>query len=187
MMCRLRMGCENRNGEMSANKWVTNNKAINQQGWRLQKGITMRSLLLLFCCCCVCAFTICHSTIYNNYSLECLSSFVAAVCGHCFSCQFISHCCAVCLPAPHKRHTHTPFFLCLSIVFLSIRNRFRGPRVFQCLAVFAHQHTHDHCSSKSDKMHSSNRWVCKIMLKQWTTRTAAHWSGHTLKPKQLAR
>lgn len=68
----------------------------------------MRSLLLLFCCCCcVCAVTICHSTIYNNYSLECLSSFVAAVCGHCFSCQFISHCCAVCLPAPHKRHTHT--------------------------------------------------------------------------------
>lgn len=107
MMCRLRMGCENRNGEMSANKWVTNNKAINQQGWRLQKGITMRSLLLLFCCCCcVCAFTICHSTIYNNYSLECLSSFVAAVCGHCFHANSFPIA-VLCVCPHHTNDTHT--------------------------------------------------------------------------------
>lgn len=67
----------------------------------------MRSLLLLFCCCCcVCAFTICHSTIYNNYSLECLSSFVAAVCGHCFHANSFPIA-VLCVCPHHTNDTHT--------------------------------------------------------------------------------
>lgn len=127
-----------------ANKWVTNNKAINQHGWRLQKGITMRSSLVIICCCVVCsAFAIPSFTIITVFG-RC-EFICSGCCGHCFHANSfaISVCCV--MLTTHKTahvHTNSPFFHSLSLylvcVFINRKIAFNWSDV-QC-SMFRHTH-----------------------------------------------
>lgn len=146
---------------MHANKWVANNKAINQQGWRLQKRITMCCTLFVFVP--MLSLLPRSSCSTHTQTVVWLSFTIITV-----EFEFVCGCRAIALP----------------FWFLSIHNRFSGFGMFEHHNEKASAYTHKtigetnliRCTHRSE-------YVKYIRIKQWT-RNGSSLKSSRMKAKQ---